>query len=251
MNYGTKVQLLNLYNHVIGISGLIYIFMTEQYNWLWFILIGYLFIGLFGANISMHRYLSHKSFQTGKLRDVFLKYVSILCCFGSPISWCALHRHHHAHSDTEHDIQNPKLIGKIKSWFALYPDVNIKPKLISDLLRDKHIKVIHKHYFKIIFTISILLILVNPLFYIFAWIIPAVLCFHGAAAIGVIPHLERMGYRVTNTKDDSVNSPLASLLSLGEGWHNYHHAYPHHYRQGTKWWELDPSAFIIEKLFKC
>lgn len=249
MKQGTKLQILNIYNHSVAIIGVIFIVNTQQYNWLWIGLLSYFLIGIFSANISMHRYLSHKSFKTGKIRDIFLKYISILCCFGSPISWCALHRHHHAHSDTDNDIQNPKVIGKLKSWFAIYPNVNIKPKLVGDLLQDSHIKFIHKNYFKIIIVTSLCLVIINPLFYIFAFVVPAVLCFHGAAAIGVIPHLKSMGYKIIQTKDDSVNSPLASILSLGEGWHNYHHAYPHKYQQGTKWWEIDPSAFFIKHLF--
>jgi len=88
--------------------------------------------------------------------------------------------------------------------------------------------------------------LVHPLLPLFALSIPAVGCFHGVSAIGVIPHLPWSGYRTHNSADDSRNSPLASLLSLGEGWHNNHHAFPSRYFHGEKWWEVDPSRWIIE-----
>jgi stearoyl-CoA desaturase (delta-9 desaturase) len=34
-------------------------------------------------------------------------------------------------------------------------------------------------------------------------------------------------------------------MSLGEGWHNNHHAHPYHWKQGEKWFELDPPAWFI------
>lgn len=247
MNYGTKVQLLTLFNHIVLLIG---IFYTSNWNWLILGIIMYVFVGLFSANISMHRYLSHRSFKTGPIRDKFLKYVSILACFGSPISWSALHRHHHAHSDTEKDIQNPKEIGPVRSWSSLYPKTNISPRLVSDLLRDNDIKIIHNYYFYFIALIYLILVIIDPMILVWGFVFPAVLSFHGAAVIGVIPHYKWAGYRVIDSNDDSVNSPLASLLSLGEGWHNYHHFKPTDYRHGHKWWEVDPSAWIIEKFLR-
>ena len=247
MNHGTKVQILTIVNHIIFAIG---VYFTSSFYYFYIGLLCYFFIGLVSANISMHRYLSHKSFQTGYLRDKFLKYISILACFGSPISWCALHRHHHKHSDTENDIQNPKLIGPLKSWASLYNKTIISPKLVKDLLLDKDIKIIHKYYFYFIGLIYIIFSFIDPLLLVWAIVFPAVMCFHGASTIGVIPHYKWAGYKVAQSNDDSVNSPIASLFSLGEGWHNYHHYNSKDYRHGHKWWELDPSAFIIEKVFK-
>jgi len=242
----TKIQFLTLFNHLVLLTGMFY---THSWSYLIIGIIIYVFVGLFSANIAMHRYLSHGSFSTTSGKDKFLKWISILACFGSPVSWCALHRHHHKHSDTENDIQNPKVIGALKSWASLYPRTKISPKLISDLLKDKDIKIIHKYYFKIIAALMLFWFVVDPLLLVWVFCFPAVLCFHGAATIGVIPHYKWTGYRVVESNDDSVNSPLASLLSLGEGWHNYHHHNSRDYRHGHEWWEIDPSAWIIEKVF--
>ena len=247
MNHGTKVQILTILNHlVLGVG----IFVTQDPTYVYIGIICYILIGLFSANISMHRYLSHKSFNTGYLRDKFLKYISILACFGSPISWCALHRHHHQHSDTDKDIQNPKLIGPLKSWASIYNETIISPKLVKDLIVDRDIKFIHKYYFYIIAGLYINLLIIDPLLLVWMFCFPAVMCFHGASTIGVIPHYRWAGYKVIDSNDDSVNSPIASLLSLGEGWHNYHHHNSKDHRHGHAWWELDPSAFIIERMFK-
>lgn len=247
MSHGHKVQLLTLINHIIFFIG---IFFTSSWSYVIAGLLMYLFVGLLSANIAMHRYISHKSFTTTFLKDKFLKYVSILACFGSPISWAALHRHHHKYSDTEKDIQNPKTIGAIRSWSSLYPQTKIPPQMIVDLIKDNDCKFIHKYYFTFITTISAIWLVIDPLLLVWCFSFPAVMAFHGAATIGVIPHYKWAGYKVANSNDDSVNSPLASVLSLGEGWHNYHHSNSSDYRHGHRWWELDPSAFIIERFFK-
>jgi stearoyl-CoA desaturase (delta-9 desaturase) len=36
-----------------------------------------------------------------------------------------------------------------------------------------------------------------------------------------------------------------AVLSLGEGWHNNHHAFPTSARHGLRWWQFDPSYFLI------
>jgi stearoyl-CoA desaturase (delta-9 desaturase) len=39
-------------------------------------------------------------------------------------------------------------------------------------------------------------------------------------------------------------------MSLGEGWHNTHHAKPYLWNQGIKWWEFDPPSWIIRVIKK-
>ncbi|HWW95646.1 MAG TPA: acyl-CoA desaturase, partial [Vicinamibacteria bacterium] len=39
-----------------------------------------------------------------------------------------------------------------------------------------------------------------------------------------------------------------ALPTLGEAWHNNHHAFPTSARHGLRWWQLDPSAWLISLL---
>ncbi|MFM8469729.1 MAG: acyl-CoA desaturase, partial [Limisphaerales bacterium] len=50
------------------------------------------------------------------------------------------------------------------------------------------------------------------------------------------------------TGDDSRNSLLLALLTLGEGWHNNHHHYMHSTRQGFYWWEIDLTDYALKAL---
>ena len=42
--------------------------------------------------------------------------------------------------------------------------------------------------------------------------------------------------------------PLASLIALGEGWHNNHHANSKAWNNQERWWEFDPNAWIIRAI---
>jgi len=50
------------------------------------------------------------------------------------------------------------------------------------------------------------------------------------------------------TGDDSRNNWFLAIFTMGEGWHNNHHAYQCSVRQGFKWWEYDPTFYILRAL---
>jgi stearoyl-CoA desaturase (delta-9 desaturase) len=56
------------------------------------------------------------------------------------------------------------------------------------------------------------------------------------------------GRRRYETADDSRNSALVALLTLGEGWHNNHHHFPSTANQGWFWWEIDVSYYVLRVL---
>lgn len=252
MNHASNIRRLAVINHILSVLGIWYIIQTQNASWAIVSIIMFAFTAIVSVNIALHRYLSHKSFSTGPIRRKFLIYSSIISAFGSPVSWCAMHRYHHITSGGAEDNQSPKNIGFIRAWLTLYTPVNIPLSLIKDVLKDTDCKFIHNNYFKLLAAYVTVLFLINPLLVIFAFSIPAALAYQAAGAFAVIPHNEKFGYKVLPNlgDDDSVNSPLASILSLGEGWHNYHHSRPGDYRHGHLWWELDPPAWVIEKVFK-
>jgi stearoyl-CoA desaturase (delta-9 desaturase) len=73
-----------------------------------------------------------------------------------------------------------------------------------------------------------------------------VVVWHIAWTVNSLAHL--FGYRNYNTSDNSRNNWFAALVSLGEGWHNNHHAFPYSAVLGLRWWQLDVSALMIRGL---
>jgi stearoyl-CoA desaturase (delta-9 desaturase) len=68
--------------------------------------------------------------------------------------------------------------------------------------------------------------------------------FHCTAFINSLAHV--FGNRRYETGDDSRNSLLLALLTLGEGWHNNHHRHMGTVRQGFYWWEIDITYYGLK-----
>lgn len=244
LTFQKKMWIWHIWNHIVFIFGLVAIFETSSWAFL-IASVVFAFITQVFASISLHRYLAHKSFKTGPLRDIFLRYISIWSGLGPSIMWVMAHRYHHVYSDTKEDFQNPRIIGKLRSWFTVYPTLKMSPRWGKDLYGNKHNRFIYNNYFKIQFTLYVVLFLINPILCFALLAAPAVACFHGAASIGVLTHL--WGYRVHDNNDSSTNNVIANILMPGEGWHNHHHAKPGDYRYGHGRFEWDPPAWVIEK----
>tara|TARA_B100000212_G_scaffold278502_1_gene218162 strand:+ start:1448 stop:2179 length:732 start_codon:yes stop_codon:yes gene_type:complete len=238
MNHNSIVRILQILTHILLIAGL----FIQPFLILYSILI-YWVIGVLGINIGYHRLISHRSFETWKPVEYFLALVGIITTVGSPLAWSALHRQHHQHAETEHDPHSPYQIGNLRAWFGFWNVETINIMLARDLRKIPFYKFTHKYYLGIILAYCAILALIDPLWIIYGYAIPAVLVLHSTSAIIVIAH--RHGYKTYKVDDESRNSWIASIITLGEGWHNNHHNNSRSWKSGEKWWELDPPAWII------
>jgi len=243
----TKFRLLHIINHLVSFAAIYYVITTETYYWFLVFLMSFLWLGIVGVNVSLHRYYSHKSFKTTAFRERILLWSSVFTSLGSPAMWCSVHRLHHKTSDTDKDPHNPKIQGNLKTWLGIWKPMVIPKRFIVPFLSTKELKFVHNNYFVLNIGLLIILCLIDIRLAGFLYTLPAIGCFHGAQAIGVLPHL--WGYRRYEVNDLSHNNWLASILALGEGWHNNHHANPGRWWQGETWWELDPPAFMINHFF--
>jgi len=244
LTHNQSVRTLQIINHTVGLCGILFVLYTGQYQYLLISLLTYWVTGVLGINIGMHRLLSHRSFKTYLPIEKFLSVIAVLTTVGSPLAWVAIHRQHHRKTETPDDPHSPYQLGNFRAWFGIWNYIKLDLKLVSDLRKDEFQKFLHKKYFYIIGGYILLLAFIDPLLIIFVYMIPACLCLHSTSAIIVIAH--RHGYKTHAIKnDESRNSWIASLITLGEGWHNNHHAKPYAWQQGEKWWELDPPSWII------
>jgi fatty-acid desaturase len=245
-----KFAALHITTHLLALFGIIWVVQTKNYNWLLVSFVVYLFAGIVGVNIALHRYFAHHSFKTHAVGYWFLLIASFFPMLGSPAMWGSVHRFHHMHSDKDLDPHNPRSVGVLRSWFTIWPRIDIPMSLFRPFVKDKNIAFLDRNYFKLIMLYGLALAFIDIKFLVFIFAIPAVGCFHGAASIAVLPHLDGWGsYANHKVEDYSRNNFFAWILSLGEGWHNNHHHNPAKYRHGEKWWEVDPPAFIIKNFF--
>lgn len=216
-------------------------------NYLWIALAAYFIVGMLGTTIGLHRYFSHRSFETNKFWHYIMGFCATISTVGTILGWVGLHRYHHGHSDKENDPHNPHEIGILKAWFYLWKPSKFGVKTIRRELKDPMISFLHRHYFKTIFAYMAVLALIDPWLIIWCYCLPANGSYLAISAVTVLGHMT--GYRNYEVKDTAKNSYLTWLLSYGEGFHNNHHARPNDWNQGHKWWEIDPNAWII-KLIK-
>lgn len=239
-----KIQ--HILNHILFAVGIWWL-ISGQASLLWLAVAfgSFLFIGCVGANVGLHRYVVHRSFETGYWRGRFLKYMTLFVGQGSPISWALVHRYHHIHADTEKDIHDPHKLGILRVWLVMWSGEKLPKRLIADLANDRDLKLIHKIYFPVWFILYALMFL-QPHFIMYVFIFPAIGCFNGVSVLATLAHI--IGKRPYEGSR-ATNSGFNTILSLGEGWHANHHYKPGAYRHGWDPGQIDPPAFIIEKFF--
>lgn len=229
----------------------VYLLLTDISSvWLWYTALGYVCLMMIGVSACYHRLLSHRSFTTGKWRRRFMLWCAIMSGQGSPIYWSVIHRgYHHKKADTENDIHSPRhgFWHSYLTWmFKIKTDV-LNTKYVLDLINDEEIVFLHKNYILIFWCNHLLFFLIDPTFWLWFLVFPAFLCFHSFALNNSINHWTKFGYRNFKTNDNSINVPWLWPLILGEAWHNNHHASPNQSNFGfAKWWELDPTSWIIK-----
>lgn len=255
MSFNFKIRLLQVVNHIIVLVGLIFAFKYEQLHLLWVSLGLYLVISPIGVGCGMHRLLSHGAYKTSKFWEYTLSLFSTFATVGSTITWVALHRFHHVTAEKPNDPHSP-YIGRgegetlklsywqaFKSWVGLWDVDHIPPRFAIKLIHSPFHSWLHKNYFKILIGTALVLFLIDPWLALFLYFVPACLALHSTSVISVLAHIH--GYKTHKINDESRNSWLCSLLTIGEGWHNNHHANPGNWTTQEKWWELDPCGWFI------
>lgn len=209
----------------------LYMLVVNLNFWYVFVtIVSVLLISKVGHSIGQHRYFSHRSFQTGPKREWLMALLATLGTTHTAIHYSALHRYHHAHSDTGLDPHCPKQLGFWRSFFSFVDQEKtkaIQTKHIRDLLVKKPVTFFHNWYWPTIVLYWVLLLAIDPLLFLFCYVIP---CGYVQFVAGTQLSLGHMwGYKNFDTKDDSINNKLWNVLTLGEGLHNNHHARPYEY----------------------
>jgi stearoyl-CoA desaturase (Delta-9 desaturase) len=221
-----------------------------------------------GTSVGFHRLLTHRSFETYRAVKYVLAILGTLSVQGSVVRWVASHRKHHAHADSEGDPHSPHVegggffAGLMGLWHAhmgwlLTRGHGADPaRYARELLEDRGMRVIGRAFPLIVlaglivpFTIGLGLggtveaglaaLVCGGFARIFLW-------HHVTFSINSLCHV--FGSRQFETRDRSTNLFWLALPSMGEAWHNNHHAFPRSARHGLRWWQLDPSAVVIHAM---
>ena len=220
-----------------------------------------------GISVGYHRLFSHRSFRANTPVRVLLAVSGSMSAQGSLFYWVANHRRHHQFTDRPGDLHSPyyegeRPLGRLTGLWHSHMGWTFDHEITStihfakDLFRDPAIARVNQLY---------------PLWVLLGIVVPALaggaasgtalgaltgFLWGGLARIFVIYHVTNsidsithvFGSRPFDTGDHSTNNPWLVLPTLGEAWHNNHHAFPASAIFGLRWWQVDPGGTLIRGL---
>lgn len=216
------------------------------WEWLLWGLAAYCFCGLVGTTVGYHRLVAHKSFETYTPVYYFIIACGMVCSVSSPLTNALIHRSHHKYTDSKRDPHSPHLYGIKYAFFGDWMDKReVRPdfRLIREEMNDPFMRFTHKYYTPLLMCVPLLLLLIDWKAAVYLYIVPAGLMYYNKGYLNTVGHM--WGTRRFDTPDKSRNSWAMNIASLGDGWHNNHHADPSNWNTSKVWWELDPAAWFI------
>jgi stearoyl-CoA desaturase (delta-9 desaturase) len=200
------------------------------------------------TTVYLHRGLSHRSMKFKQPLESILRFVLWLTTTVVRQEWVAVHRKHHAHTDTDQDPHSPLVKGfwNIQLWNYFYYRREAKnPEIVKtysvDLPYDWFDRMGRMWWVPVLLLTSIFIAILGPI-----W-----------GPIGVLAHFlfyvvlsstingagHWFGYR--HHENSATNLWTVAMITAGEGFHNNHHDKPASAKLGNKWWELDVGWMAI------
>lgn len=256
---GTVVAIVSLFGH--GVDALDLVLGVAFY-----------LVSGHGVTAGYHRLLAHRGYVARRWTRIALCVAGSLAFEGSPISWVALHRRHHAYTDIEGDPHSPhlrttgrwpRLRGALHAhagWLFAAPEADVE-RWAPDLVADRDLVRVSR-----LFPLFCLVSLAAPA--LLGWAISGTaagavggLVWGGLVRVFVLQqatfavnsacHLWGSRPFVTRRQDRSTNLGILALVSMGESWHNAHHANPRWARHGVDRRQPDSTARLIRVLQGC
>jgi stearoyl-CoA desaturase (delta-9 desaturase) len=226
----------------------------------------------FGVTVGFHRYLTHRSFKAKRAVRAVLAALGSAAVEGPVISWVADHRKHHAFSDVAGDPHSPHvdhgegwggalrgLLHAHVGWLFRHDQRGAKARYAPDLLKDPIIRAIDRTFliwalagFALAFGLGAAIgtsVEAGLTGLLWGGAVRLFVIHHVTYSINSICHV--FGRRRFSTGDESRNVAWLAIPSMGEAWHNNHHAFPTSARHGLRPWEIDLSGLVIRGLEKC
>lgn len=202
-----------------------------------------------------HRLWAHKTYEAHWSLRVFYAVFGAMALQNSALIWASGHRVHHRHVD---DVDLDPYSAKRGFWFSHigwmlreYPSGKVDFSNVNDLKRDPIVMFQHNYYLPLVLLTNIgvpvaLGLLAGDVigYFLLAGVLRLVVSHHVTFFINSLAHMwGRQPYTDENTARD--NDVLA-LFTWGEGYHNYHHIFQTDYRNGIRWYQWDPTKWMIQ-----
>jgi stearoyl-CoA desaturase (delta-9 desaturase) len=222
-----------------------------------------------GVTVGFHRHFTHRSFKTTRPMRVIFAVLGSAAVEGPVISWVADHRKHHAFSDRDGDPHSPHvghgggwrgtmrgLLHAHLGWLFMHDQRGKRSRYAPDLLADPAVCFVDRTFgvwalagLALPFAVGYVLggsLIAGLTGLLWGGAVRMLVLHHVTYSINSLCHF--FGRRRFATDDRSRNLAWLALPSMGEAWHNNHHAFPTSAEHGMRAWEIDPSALVIRAL---
>ena len=241
---------------VIGIVG------TAVYTWvngfaLWMPLLALGMYAAVGLSIcaGYHRFFSHKSYEAARPVQIFYAVFGAMAAQNSILWWSSAHRTHHQYVDRDWD---PYSITRGFWWAHILwifhrhdaPDVegNAKDLLANPIVRWQN------RWYKVLVIAGGFGVptLIGALFgdaiagLLWGGFLRLVVVHHTTFFVNSLAHY--VGRPTYNAEVSARDNWAVALLTLGEGYHSFHHRFPADFRNGIRWYHWDPAKWFIATL---
>ncbi|GAB3205863.1 acyl-CoA desaturase [Nocardia tengchongensis] len=220
-----------------------------------------------GITVGYHRLFTHRTFTAAPAVAVTLAVLGSMAGQGGVISWVALHRRHHECSDREGDPHSPNLSGSgftgavrgLAHSHFLWMRRHEYPNIVHyapDLIKDRRlVRVARLYYWWVALGLLIPTVIGGLVTMSWTGAVSGLL-WGGLARIFILEHivwainsfLHMFGTKPYESRENSHNGGIFALVTLGESWHNNHHAFPESPSFGLDWYRLDPGYWLIRAL---
>jgi stearoyl-CoA desaturase (delta-9 desaturase) len=204
------------------------------------------------TTVYLHRGISHRAITFSRPAHAVFKTLIWLSTGIRVREWVAVHRKHHAHTDTPDDPHSPAISG----WFtvqmknlAMYRHAAHDRANIAKYAKDLAPTRWDRYLFdRQVLGLGIGVAIVCV---VFGWQVGLLAAFihlnyylAASAAVNAIGH--RFGRRPYD--NSATNLQWLAFITAGEGFHNNHHAAPTSAKFAHRWYQIDPGWFVIKPL---
>ena len=238
---------------VLGIAGTaLYTYFNGFSLWMPILAVAmYLLVGM-SICAGYHRFFSHKSYEASRAVQVFYAIFGAMAAQNSILWWSSSHRIHHQYVDRDWDpynIQRGFWWAHIL-WVFHRHDAPPVSTNATDLLKNPVVLWQDRWYKAILIVGGFgLPTLVGALFgdpiagLLWGGFLRLTVIHHTTFFVNSLAHY--VGKPTYNAEVSARDNWAVALLTLGEGYHSFHHRFPADFRNGIRFFDWDPAKWFI------
>ena len=240
-----------VFAHLAALAGVLWLVL----NWHWqTAVLGVAWFACCGFAITggYHRLFAHPTYEANGLLRCFFLLFGAASVQNSALKWSYDHRKHHAKVDTDEDPYN---ITRGFWWahvgWVLFEDKSpVDESKVKDLAANPAVLFQHRFYIPLAILVGALV----PGLIALGWgdaigailvvgFLRLVVQWHATFSVNSFAHW--VGSQPYSTKNTARDSWITAIITLGEGYHNFHHRFQSDYRNGVRWYHLDPTKWLV------